>query len=212
MTDYAGGHYNSLGPIRNPQASLESEAGAGSSHMGSAGHSSSCPGLMPSESSTDDETLGRQDHGDPQASAMAAVQLWQQSETAGSLNESQIGPTAQDWLGSQQAAAAASHLQDEDGEPLPPSAAPRDRRGRQVESDDVPGPPPGSPPAAQGSINEQARGLELRTSALFSASDAEGDPDASEDSNEDTDTDSDVFFGPDLASESDPWCDSPSVT
>ena len=61
-------------------------------------------------------------------------------------------------------------------------------------------------------MGEQAGGAERLTSALFSASNAEGDPDASEDSNEDTDTDSDVLFGPDLASESDPWCDSPSVT
>ncbi len=215
MTDSAGEGRNGVGPTQDPQASSGSEAGAGSSQMASAGHTSSIPSLLVSETSTDDETVGRRHHGNPQASATAATHPRQQSGTAGGLGESQIGFTAHDVAGSQQQAAAAAasfRLQDDDSEPPPPSAAPRGSHGRQVESDDVPGPPPGSPPAAQGSMGGQAGGPELHTSALFSASTAEWGPDASEDSNEDTDTDSGVFFGPDLAGESDPWCASPSMT
>ena len=63
-------------------------------------------------------------------------------------------------------------------------------------------------------MGEEPGGLELQTSALSDASDADGGPDASEDSNADTDTDSDVFSIRDpTGDDADPWCDlCPSMT
>lgn len=155
---------------------------------------------------TDDQTLGRRNSGDLQASTLAASQHQQHSEALLSLHELHTGSAAHEVSGYQQRAAAASvGLQDSDGEPLPPPAAPPDSRGRQLESNDVPGPPPGSPPADHRGMGEQAGSLELQASALSAASRAEEGPDESEGSDQDSDADSDVLFSSDPTDNSDPW-------
>ena len=137
---------------------------------------------------------------------MAPPQDMEQSGTVASLDELRTRSAAHEVLEHQQQAASAPLVSQHDaGEPLPPSASTTESSGRQMESDDVPGPPPGSPPAAQASMGEEAGGPELQTSALFDASDVDGGPDAGEDSDQDTDTDSDVFSIRDPTSDADPW-------
>ena len=129
---------------------------------------------------------------------MAASQGRQQSRAVISQSQLHAGSAAHEASEhQQQAAAASSRLQDNDRDSLRPSAAPQDSNGRQIGGDDVPGPPPGSPPAAHGSMGEQAGGQEQQTAALFTASHAEGGPVASRDSKQDSDSDSDVLFSHD---------------
>lgn len=207
MADCAGGQ-GAPAQAAGLQAGQAMETDMASSSSTNAGSVSSGLSLSMPDSSTDRHALSMPSLEASQASPIAASHSRQPSRDAQvSQGQTHTSSEADHILEDRlQAASAAVTLQHNGGELLQLAAAAQDSGGH-MNSDDVPGPPPGSPlPAAHRSMDEHSGGTRPLASAFLNNPQANDGPDARRGSeNQDSDSDSDVLFSRDSTSNDDEW-------
>ena len=207
LADCAGGQ-GAPAQAAGLQAAQAMATGMASSSSTNADSVPSGLSLSMPDSSTDRHALRMPSLEASQASPTTASQSRQPSRDAqASQGQTHTSSAAHDVLeGRLQAASAAVTLQHNGGELLQLAAASQDSGGR-MNSDDVPGPPPGSPlPAAHRSMDEHSSSTEPPASAFLNNPQANDGPDARGGSdNQDSDSDSDVTSSRDSLSNDDPW-------